>query len=169
MKTYLQYFLVFLSLFSLQSCYSFTGASLAPEVKSFNVDYVKYTATLYNPTLSQYFTEELQDRFSQQTRLLENTNKPDIEISGTIEKYRVSIAQISGTTNNYRAEKNKLTISIRIDYINHVEEEKSFSRTYSNFEYFSGEANLDDVTDEIVPIITEKIIAKIFNDIVADW
>ena len=49
--------------------YSFSGASISPEVKTISVQYFPNLAPLVQPTLSQYFTDELKDKFQSQTNL----------------------------------------------------------------------------------------------------
>ena len=62
--------------------YSFTGASIAPSVKTFTVDYFANRAKLVNPTLSQQFTDGLQEKLSKQTSLNQITEGGDLEFSG---------------------------------------------------------------------------------------
>ena len=52
-------------IFVLPSCgvYSFTGASISPEVKTISVHYFPNNAPLVNSTLSQNFTEALKEKF----------------------------------------------------------------------------------------------------------
>ena len=55
----------------LQSCwlYSFSGASIPPNMKTVSVDFFDNTAPLVVPTLSQAFTEELKTRIRTQSKL----------------------------------------------------------------------------------------------------
>ena len=56
-------FLIFAGLITapLSGCkvqYSFTGASISPEVKTVSIDYFQNLSTLVNPSLSSKFTEQ---------------------------------------------------------------------------------------------------------------
>ena len=56
----------------LSSCkvnYSFSGASVSPDVKTVSIQYFKNNASLAKPTLSQSLTEALKDIFTSQTNL----------------------------------------------------------------------------------------------------
>jgi len=62
--------LALVSAFLLQSCsYSFTGASIAPSVKSISVIYLPNNALLVQPTLSRKLTEAIRDKFTNQSNL----------------------------------------------------------------------------------------------------
>lgn len=67
--------------------YSFTGASIPPEVKTISIHYLKNTALLVKPTLSQQLTDELRNRFSTQTSLTPVNQNGDFDISGEITNY----------------------------------------------------------------------------------
>ncbi|MBE0641602.1 MAG: hypothetical protein IH599_06160, partial [Bacteroidales bacterium] len=57
--------------FLLSSCgvYSFTGASISPEVKTISIINFPNNAPLVQPTLSLELTNALKDKFSSQTNL----------------------------------------------------------------------------------------------------
>ena len=52
--------------------YSFTGANITPDVKTFTVYYFPNRAKLVNPTLAQNFTEKLREKMQRQTSLSYN-------------------------------------------------------------------------------------------------
>ena len=69
----------------LQSCkisYSFTGANLSPEIKTYTVYYFPNRARLVNPTLSQMFTEDLREKLQRQTSLDEIQDNGDLIFEG---------------------------------------------------------------------------------------
>ena len=69
--------------------YSFTGASIAPNVKTFSVYYFPNRARLVNPNLSQQLTEGLQDKLIKQTSLNQISESGDLEFTGQITDYEV--------------------------------------------------------------------------------
>lgn len=173
-NTKILFLMVFLSMV-MSSCYSFTGSSLSPDTKTIQIKNFPNN-TAYNPDLSQNFTVDLQNRFLQRTGLKGTTQNPDILIEGEITEYSITPTTISSstTTNNgnvLQAAQNKLTISVRVHYENHVPdyEYKSFDRTYSDEAAFSSDLDINSIESSQVKIVTERIINKIFNDIVADW
>ena len=68
--------------------YTFTGASISPNVKTYTIyDFVDRVRM--NPTLSDYITEQLKDKFTRQTSLGYAKDGGDLEFEGTITAYDV--------------------------------------------------------------------------------
>lgn len=159
--------------FLLQSCYSFTGSSLSPETKTIQIRDFPNNSALMNPNLAQQFSTDIQNRFLQRTTLKGSTEVPDILIEGEITDYIISPTTISSTVNapggNIQAAQNKLTITVKVHYENRVEPDKSFDRTYSDEAVFSSDLDINAIEATQVKLVNERIINKIFNDIVANW
>ena len=157
----------------LQSCYSFTGSSLSPETKTIQINDFPNNAALVNPFLAQQFSTDIQNRFLQRTTLKGTKNTPDILIEGEITDYSITPTTISSAINapggNIQAAPNKLTITVKVHYENKVEPDKSFDRTYSDEAVFSSDLDINAIESSQVKIVNERIINKIFNDIVANW
>ena len=165
------------SLFSLfllfTSCYSFTGSSLSPETKTIERKDFPNNAPLMNASLSQEFSIAIQNRFLQRTTLKGSKENPDILIEGEITDYSITPTTISSSVNapggNIQAAQNKLTIVVKVHYENKIEPDKSFDRTYSDEAVFSSDLDINTIETSQVKVVNERIINKIFNDIVANW
>lgn len=163
------------SVLLLSSCYSFTGSSLSPETKTVQINTFPNNAALVNPNLSQQFSIDLQNRFLQRSGLKGTTVKPDILIEGQITNYTISPTTISTSVDApgglLQAAQNKLTITVQVHYENNVagEETKSFDRPYSDEAVFSSDLDINQIETSQVKLVNERIINKIFNDIVANW
>src|SRR5690606_7802969 len=124
-------------------------------------------------SLSQEFSTAIQNRFLQRTTLKGTTDKPDILIEGEITDYSITPTTISSSVNapggNIQAAQNKLTIVVKVHYENKIEPEKSFDRTYSDEAVFSSDLDINAIEASQVKLVNERIINKIFNDIVANW
>lgn len=163
-------------LFCLQSCevYSFTGSSLTEE-KTVQIKTFPNNAPLVNVNLSQDFTVALQNRFLQRTSLKGTTENPDILVEGEIVDYSISPTTISttvaGGNGNIQAAQNKLRISVKVHYENRTPTNKnnSFDRTYTEEAVFNSELDITQIETSQVKLVNERIINKIFNDIVANW
>lgn len=157
----------------LGSCYSFTGSSLSPETKTIQInDFINNTA--YNPALAQQFSIDIQNRFLQRTTLKGTKQSPDILLEGEITDYSISPTTISSSVNGannatIQAAQNKLTITVKVHYENNVEPDKSFDRTYTDEAAFSSDLEISQIEATQVKLVNERIINKIFNDIVANW
>jgi hypothetical protein len=162
---------LYLCLIFLGSCYSFTGSTLVDEKTIQIKDFPNNTA--YNPQLSQQFSIDIQNRFLQRTTLKGTTEKPDILIEGEITDYAVgmptTISSGPASTNGVQAAQSKLSITVKVHYENAVHSEKSFDRTYSDEAVYDSGMDINTIETTQVKVVTERIINKIFNDIVANW
>lgn len=158
----------------LNSCYSFTGSSLTDE-KTIQINEFPNNAPLVNPTLSQQFSTDIQNRFLQRTTLKGTKESPDILVEGEITDYSITPTTISSTTvatttgGTVQESQNKLTITVKVHYENKIHPEVSFDRTYSDEAVFNSSLSQSEIESSQVKIATDRIINKIFNDIVANW
>ncbi|MCS3530388.1 LPS assembly lipoprotein LptE [Chryseobacterium sp. JUb7] len=163
---------IILTLF--HQCYSFTGSSLTDE-KTVQINEFPNNAALVNPALSQQFSTDIQNRFLQRTTLKGTKENPDILVEGEITDYSISPTTISSTTTTtttggvINESQNKLTITVKVHYENKIHPDSSFDRTYSDEAVFNNNLSQTDIETSQVKIVTDRIINKIFNDIVANW
>jgi len=146
--------------------YTFTGASISPETKTFSVQLFQNLAGIVNPTLSSDLTEELKNRFITQTSLSMVDDFGDFAFSGQITQYNVSPISIQ---DNEVAAQNRLTISVRVKFVNAKDPKLSFDKTFSQYENFDSNQNFVQVEAELVRLIVEKLVDDIFNAAAANW
>ncbi|MPS74354.1 MAG: hypothetical protein E2590_14560 [Chryseobacterium sp.] len=166
--------LLILTLLSVTSCYSFTGSSLREDMKTVKINTFPNNAANNLPSLSQDFTVALQNRFLQRTTLKGAVENPDLLIEGEISDYNITPTSIGSATtttsgNTIQAQQNKLTISVKVHYENSKDPTLSFDRTYSDEAVFNSDLDLNTIETAQVRIVNDRIINKIFNDIVANW
>lgn len=163
--------LLFISclLLSSVSCkvnYSFTGASVAPDVHTLSVTTFPNYAPLGPPSLSQVFTESLKDIFIRQTSLALVKANGDLMIEGEITGYSISGDAVSG---NDQSKLNKLTMTVKVRYTDTKNETKSYEQTFSNFAQYDQNAVLSSIEDGLIAEINQKITQDIFNKSLGDW
>lgn len=146
--------------------YSFTGASIPAEATTISVDYFPNDAPLIQPMLSQLFTDALQTKFLRQTNLRLIENGGDLHFEGSITGYSTTPTAISGDD---RAALNRLSISVRVKFINEFEEDSGFERTFTRFYDYPSNLSLSQVEAEAIEIITEALVEDIFNQAVVNW
>jgi hypothetical protein len=146
--------------------YSFTGANLSPQVKTYTVYYFPNRARLVNPTLSQTFTEDLREKLRRQTSLNELQENGDIEFEGQITGYEVRPMSIQ---KDDLAAKNRLTISVKLKYTNSKSPEENFDKNFSAYEDYDSNQSLSDVEEELTRLIVIKLTEDIFNATIANW
>ena len=83
---------------SLAGCgvYSFTGASISPEVKTVSIDFFPAYAPLAPPIAGQLFTEDLKNIFLSQTNLVLVQTDGDLQFEGAITNYTTAPVAIQG-------------------------------------------------------------------------
>ncbi len=146
--------------------YSFTGASIAPNVKTFSVYYFPNRAKLVNPNLSQLFTDGLQEKLIKQTSLNQISEDGDLEFNGQITDYDVRPMNIvSGDL----AAQNRLTIGVKVKFTNNKDHTQDWEKTFTAYEDFESSNSLSSVEDQLVPEIIKKLTDDIFNASVANW
>ena len=146
--------------------YSFTGASIPPQARTFSVDHFPNHAPLVQPILSQVFTDALKDKFSRQTNLRLTTGMGDLHFEGSITGYSVQ-PQAIGTDD--RAAQNRLTISVRVKFVNEFEPENDFEQTFSRFYDYDSRQSLAAIEATAIDLIVEALVEDIFNRAVVNW
>nr|NQU88844.1 LptE family protein [Bacteroidota bacterium] len=162
--------IVVVSTIMLNSCsinYSFTGASISPEVKTIRIGNFPNYAPLVNPTLSQELTDALRDKFQSQTSLIIVNQGGDLVLEGEITGYNT---QPTAIQSDDIAALNRLTISLKVTYVNTLDETQSFEKqTFTRYEDYPSNLDFASVQDTYVPIITEYLVEDIFNKAVVNW
>ncbi len=146
--------------------YSFTGASIAPEVKTIRIDNFPNNALLVNPTLSQEFTDALRNKFQEQTSLILVNNGGDMIIEGEITDYQTRPTAIQSDD---VAALNRLTISIKVKFTNTFDESQSFNQTFTRYEDYPSTQDLTSVAEKLVQQINEYLVEDVFNKAVVKW
>ncbi len=146
--------------------YSFTGASISPDVKTVTINYFDNRALNVQPTLSQTLTEALKDRFNSQTNLDQINKNGDLIFEGYISDYRISPVAIQG---NQTAALNRLTIKISVKFTNNKDHSQDFDTSFSEYEDYESSKSIDSVEDELIKQIVDKLTEDIFNKSVANW
>ena len=157
---------VLLALGSCKIKYSFTGASISPDTKPVSVQFFKNNAQLVQPTLSQSLTEALKDRFVSETNLTLVENLGDLDFEGEITNYVVTPVAIQG---NETAALNRLTVSIRVKFVNFKDEKQNFESNFSRYEDFESSQNLSSVEEELINTINAQLVEDVFNKALANW
>lgn len=153
----------------LSSCkvkYSFTGASIAPDVKTISIRYFPSYAPLAKPTFSQMFTEALRDIFLKQTGLNMVDNYGDLQYEGEISNYNVGPVAIQG---NETAALTRLTVTVNVRFVNTKNPAQNFESNFTRFADFDQSKGLSAVEDQLLQEINSQLVQDIFNRSVSNW
>ncbi|PLX22620.1 MAG: hypothetical protein C0599_05890 [Salinivirgaceae bacterium] len=155
----------------IKSCsieYTFTGASIPIEAKTFTVRDIDNIAPTINPSLASDLQLALSDKLLTQTRLSSIPYDGDLIYDITITGYEVKPTSISGGDESVAVE-NRLTVRVKVKYMNRYDQEAEFEKSFSQFADYESDQNLLDVEDGLVETIIENLINDIFNASVANW
>jgi hypothetical protein len=154
------------AMFSGCHVYSFTGASISPDVKTVSVQYFQNRAPLVQPALSQLFGEKLKEKFGTQTNLTVVTKSGDLDFSGYISDYNTQPIAIQSSQT---AAQNRLTISVNVKFTNLKDPKQDFEIVFSQFADYDAKQTLTSVESGLIKTINEKLVDDIFNKAVVNW
>ncbi len=158
---------IFILIFA-ASCgvYSFTGASIPPNAKTIDIAYFPNYAALVQASLSQKLTEKLKDKFANQTSLNLVNRNGDLHLEGAIIDYQTAPNAILA---NETAATNRLTITIKVKFVNNIEPKQNFETTFSRYADYASNKNLTTVEGTLIDEIVEMLVDDIFNKSVVNW
>ncbi|MBT6236643.1 MAG: LptE family protein [Bacteroidetes bacterium] len=152
----------------LSSCgfYSFSGTSIAPEVKTFSVDFFENNASIVSPLLSQKITEDLKQKFISETNLSIQESDGDFSFSGAIIDYVVAPVAAQASEN---AQLNRLTIKVTVKLESEKDPKSTFEQTFTNFQDFDASEDFNAVEEDLIEDISEMLVQSIFNKAAINW
>jgi hypothetical protein len=152
-----------------QSCsvsYSFTGADIPAAANTVSVKQFRIVTPMAAPNYDLIITEAYKDLMLAQTRLDLIDKKGDLQYEGTITRYETGNAAVSG---DELATLNRLSISVKVKYINTIEREKNFERTFTRFADYDSNTDFNAVEAELIEEINDQLIQDIFDASLGAW
>lgn len=146
--------------------YSFSGASISPQVKTASIQYFQNRASLVQPGLSQNLTDALIDKCKSQTNLNIINGLGDVNFEGEISDYNTKPLTVSADA---EAAMNRFTITVKVKFTNAVDPEYSYEQSFSRYEDYSSSSDLSNVEAELSKKIIEMIVEDIFNRAFVNW
>jgi len=169
MKKFLTYFFIVTVLISCKISYGFRTASIDyTKIKTMNIKDFQNQASRVYPPLIQAFNEHLKDVFIRNTKLtfVTNNQPADLELEGEITRYDLTPMAVQG--DGY-AGQTRLTMAVRIRYINNVEPGKDKEETFTAYRDFNSDRLLESVQDGLIEELNKEIVDQIFNTTLSDW
>ncbi|WP_297067497.1 LptE family protein [uncultured Duncaniella sp.] len=168
---------LFHCLLILLACCMLSGCRISYKLNGAAIDYTVYKtiyvsnfpirAALVYPPLQQTFENELLDYISRNTRLRTvDTPNADLQLEGEITGYSLSPQAV---TENAYASRTRLTIQVKVRYIDNKAEGKDIDQTFSAYRDFDSSEMLTDVQDQLCNEISKELVDLIFNATLGDW
>jgi len=160
--------LMLLCVLCLSGCgiYSFSGASISDEVKTFSVQYFQNRASLVQVGLSQAFTNVLIDKCKSQTNKRYVTGVGDVNFEGEITDYSTKPYTVAADA---QAASNRFTITVRVRFTNSIQPEYNYEQSFSRYQDYNSNLDLSAVEKELSEKIVLEIIEDIFNQAFVNW
>ena len=146
--------------------YTFSGASISPEIKNIKISYFTNEAENFKANLDRDITQKLTDFIIEQTDLSVNNDNYEIEINGKIISYDISPISISS---NDFANQNRLSISVNIDFKNYINEKENYNQKFTRYVDYKSDQNIEEIESELNDQIIEEICIDIFNKTFVNW
>ncbi|MEM7367929.1 MAG: LptE family protein [Bacteroidota bacterium] len=147
--------------------FNFTGTQgVDDSLETLSIETFLNEAQIVVPYLAQELTQQMQDRFLNQSRLTLTSGAADIQLSGSINRYAISPVAISG---NNTADQNRLTIGVKIKFDNNVAPDDSWEQTFSKFVDFDASNDFTSLEEDLINEILEQITQDVFSKSVGKW
>lgn len=146
--------------------FSLSGASISPLAQTVSVAYIPNNAAMVTPVLSSTLRDALQDRFMRQTRLSLVKEGGDLNFEGEITGYMSAPSSISSEEH---AQKNRLTITVKMKFTSTIEPQYNYNKTFSQFMDYDSNQLLQSVEPTLIPQIVDMLVEDIFNAAVSNW
>jgi len=160
---------LFTLLVALTGCgisYSFSGVKISEAVLTYSVDYFPNRAPLVQAQLSQQFTDAMMDKIQSNTNLDLANQGGDVHFSGEITGYATRPTAI---TSAETAARNRLTITVRVKYMNVAEPDLDFDSSFNRYEEYDASLPLSEVEEDLIRLIVENLVEDIFNKAFISW
>lgn len=146
--------------------YSFTGASISPNIKTAEISAFPNQSSGGPGNLGQVFSESLREKLLRETNLTLTAQSPDIQFSGAIVSYNV---QGMSPTANQTTALNRLSITVRVEFVNFQNEKENWNQNFTRFADFEATQSLSSVEDQLIQEINQRIVDDIFNRAFVNW
>ncbi len=159
-------------------CFFFSGCVPSYKLNGSAIDYSVYrtinianfpirAALVYSP-LQITFENTLVDYIERNTRLRTSVgnNNADLQLEGEITGYNLTPMAVG---EDAYAAQTRLTITVRVRYIDNRAEGKDIDQTFSAYRNFDANEMLTDVQDQLCTEISQELVELIFNATLGNW
>jgi len=162
--------ILFCIVLTVSSCgvkYGFTGGSIPEGMKTVNVEFFENIAPMVYATLAQNFTEGLKERIRNQSRLSQVNENGDATFSGFITDYNIASTGVEAGSD--RAALNRLSITVKVEYKNSINEKDNFEQSFTRFKDFPASSAIQTVEEALTKDIIQQLTEDIYNRAFANW
>lgn len=157
----------------LGGCIHYSLSGVSTTAKTVSVQQFFNNTDLAPANIGAEFTNRVKDYFIQNSNLSVVAESGELDLEGVITDYRISpiapTASGSSTTVD-RAALTRLTIVVKINYVDTIEPKNSFKdKTFSFYQDFENTQDLQSVQEDLQKKIFDQILIDLFNATIANW
>lgn len=164
--------LIFVSLL-FNSCIHYSLSGVSTTATNISIEQFFNNSDLAPANLGAEFTNRLKDYFIQNSNLSIVAENGELTLEGVITDYRLSPIAPTASGSNLRVDQaalTRLTISVKVNYVDSVEPKNSFKdRTFSFYQDFENQLDFQSVQQNLEKKIFDQILIDIFNATIANW
>ena len=147
--------------------YTFTGASVPIEAKTFSIKPFDNFAPTVNPQLASSLTDQLYMKIMTSTSLTSQSFDGDMAFEGTVVGYSLSPLLSRGDASV--AEQTRLTITVKVKFQNRYNSKDNYEASFSQYADFESSASFSSVEQTLMEDVVEELVKDIFNKAFVNW
>jgi len=152
--------------------YSFTGTATA--AKTISITEFYNNADLGPANMGQTLSNSLKTYFIQNSSLSVVREEGELQMEGEVASFTLTpVAPVANTSDPNAitaASATRITITVKVTYVNTLDETMSFKdKSFSFYKDFGNDVTLGDIQETYTRQIFDRIINDIFNASVANW
>ena len=152
--------------------YSMSGKSTT--AKTISITEFYNNTDLGQANIGQTFTNQLKNYLIQNSDLKVIQEEGELLLEGEVSGFTVTpiapVANNASSNGLTQASSTRLTITVKVTYVNSLDETMSFTdKSFSFYKDFTNDQNLTDVQEQYTRQIFDRIVNDIFNASVANW
>jgi len=157
----------------LSGCIHYSLSGVSTTAKNISIEQFFNNSDLAPANLGAEFTNRLKDYFIQNSNLSVVSENGELSLEGVITDYRLSPIAPTASGNNQRVDQaalTRLSISVKVNYVDSVEPKNSFKdRTFNFYQDFDNQLDFQSVQQSLEKKIFDQILIDIFNATIANW
>ena len=166
-KTSTAFILFALAVFVIGCSYSFTGSSVPPHLKTIAIATVQDRSGSGEPQLSDYFTNQLNQRFINDNSLeVTNKAKADAFLDCTIIGLEDTPAIVSSGD---QQQTRRITIRAKVIYKDLVKRKTVFNKTFSNSSDYQVTGGITQAREQAIQETVDILTEDILLGVVSNW
>jgi hypothetical protein len=148
--------------------YSFTGATIPSNLETIAIPLAQDNTVSPISTLGRDLTDQLTERFVERTRLSLTTNESNADalLNARIQRYT---NEPSGVSADERATVNRVTIQVRVEYVDQTNDEALLDRTFSGFGEYDPVEDGVEGERQAAQVALQRVADDIFTSATSNW